>query len=394
MPHSTVDSLCIETIINGVLNENRKHRNYYKNKKSYSLLHSRFIRKESFRSPSKLPHLSRHAQSKVDWAIQNAWAKSTLGKYGNGVDHFLGFCKLEKVSEKFRLPASEFLLCAFAAHRAGTIAGGTIRNEISAVHAWHTLNNATYHGGSRLAYVLKGCEDLTPDSSRKPPRPPITRSMLEILHKHLDKDNPFDACCAFTASVAVWGQIRLGELLSDTLTKWDPTHIPSGRHMGPPSSNAGSRLLHLVDTKVAGKKGEDVYICRQRGPSDAIKAYENHMRVNKTPPDEPLCSYESAPGKYLPLTRKRFLAHCNEVWMCYGFPISTGHSFRIGGTTKLLLANVAPDVVKLMGRWSSDAFLRYWRSLELIAPMHAEFLKPSMREATKKCLHPVPAYRG
>lgn len=140
--------------------------------------------------------------------------------------------------------ASEFL-CAFAAHRACTVAGGTICNEMSAVHAWHTLNNVPYLSRSCLSYVLKGCDNLAPDSSRKPPHPPITCYMLEILYKHLDKDSPFDACCAFMASVAVWGQIRLGELLSNTLTKWDPTHIPSGHHMGPPSSKAGSRILHL-----------------------------------------------------------------------------------------------------------------------------------------------------
>lgn len=151
-----------------------------------------------------------------------------------------------------------------------------------------------------------------------------------------------------------------------------------------------------MNTKVAGKKGEDVYICHQRGPSDAIQAYDNHLRVNHTPPDEPLCSFGSEPGKYLLLTRKKFLAHCNQIWKCYGFLISTGHSFRIGGTTELLLASVAPDVVELMGRWSSDAFLCYWRSLELIAPMHAELLKPFklMKEATKKCLQPVPAFPG
>ena len=64
----------------------------------------------------------------------------------------------------------------------------------------------------------------------------------------------------------------------------------------------------------------------------------------------------------------------DEIWGSAGYPRLTGHSFRIGGTTELLLNGVPTDVVKAMGRWSSDAFLRYWRSLEELAPQYVENL--------------------
>jgi hypothetical protein len=38
------------------------------------------------------------------------------------------------------------------------------------------------------------------------------------------------------------------------------------------------------------------------------------------------------------------------------------------------LSEVSPDIVKTMGRWSSDAFLKYWRSVEDIIPLHAQNL--------------------
>lgn len=79
-------------------------------------------------------------------------------------------------------------------------------------------------------------------------------------------------------------------------------------------------------------------------------------------------------GGLLALTKRKFIGRCNVIWAQFGFPKSTGHSFRIGGTTELLVAGVPPDVVRMMGRWSSDAFLRYWRSLDMIAPLHAELL--------------------
>jgi hypothetical protein len=70
------------------------------------------------------------------------------------------------------------------------------------------------------------------------------------------------------------------------------------------------------------------------------------------------------------------LKRCNNIWSRYGLPTFTGHCFRIGGTTILLLRGVSPYIVKRMGRWSSDAFLKYWRSLEILAPLHAELLAP------------------
>jgi hypothetical protein len=58
-----------------------------------------------------------------------------------------------------------------------------------------------------------------------------------------------------------------------------------------------------------------------------------------------------------------FLEMCNSVWADAGIPRITGHSFRIGRTTALLCSGVHPEIVKKMGRWTSDAFLQYWRSL-------------------------------
>jgi hypothetical protein len=55
----------------------------------------------------------------------------------------------------------------------------------------------------------------------------------------------------------------------------------------------------------------------------------------------------------------------------------TGHCFHIGGTTKLLMAGVPPHIIKMMRRWSSDTFLHYWCSLEIIAPLYAEFMGSS-----------------
>lgn len=50
----------------------------------------------------------------------------------------------------------------------------------------------------------------------------------------------------------------------------------------------------------------------------------------------------------------------------------TGHCFRIGGTTALLRRGVDPEVVKVAGRWRSDSFLRYWRTIDTMISSHMD----------------------
>ncbi|KAG2748063.1 hypothetical protein P692DRAFT_201663971, partial [Suillus brevipes Sb2] len=106
---------------------------------------------------------------------------------------------------------------------------------------------------------------------------------------------------------------------------------------------------------------------------DPIRALELHLSLNTFDDHLPLFCYISPSGIRC-LTRRRFMSRCNSVWSASGIPNTTGHSFRIGGTTEMLLSGVPPDVVKALGRWSSDAFLRYWRKLELLGPRHVENL--------------------
>jgi hypothetical protein len=113
-------------------------------------------------------------------------------------------------------------------------------------------------------------------------------------------------------------------------------------------------------------------ICYQSGPSDPISAMANHLSVNDGPADLPLFAYRVG-ETWRTLTKKKLLDRCNAVWAAKGetyvFP---GHSFRIGGTTELLLRGIPPDIVKSLGRWESDAFLAYWRSLDSLACIHLE----------------------
>lgn len=49
------------------------------------------------------------------------------------------------------------------------------------------------------------------------------------------------------------------------------------------------------------------------------------------------------------MTKTWFMARCNEIWAKEGLETLTGHCFRIGRATELLLRGVAPEVVQALG---------------------------------------------
>ena len=324
-------------------------------------------------NPTPLSFVSR---SRIQFALDHAWADSTLTKYRAIVTLFHTFCDSEQIPHGFRLPASEDLLCAFTASRVFSISGSTVKSHIAALKVWHIYNNVPWFGGARLRYVLHGVENLTPARSRRPPWPPITRTMIVILASHLSSSDPFDVCCLATASCTMWAQLHLGEILSQWEISFTPSKTVCRLHLGPPFNSNSSRICHLPFTKVAKSKGEDICICRQNDASDPISALDRHLCVNNPPQNFPLFSYLSPHG-WRCLSKKKLLARCNSIWIYHGIPSSSGHSFHIGGTTELLLSGVPPDVVKALGCWSSDAFLCYWCSLELLAPLYVENIAPA-----------------
>ena len=312
--------------------------------------------------------LSPQTRRHVTHAIQNGWSESTVKRYSGSIEQYIRFCDIEGIPIHLRFPADEFVLCAFAASSAGVHSRSTPQNRLSALKAWHIAHNLEWRGSSRLRYVLNGVSNLTPRTSRRPPRPPVNAKMISQLVQHLDLNSPLDVAIAACATTAFWGQCRLGELLPSSHSASLSPSFPIRSSFRRSTRNPQSCVIHLPRTKTH-HHGQEIILVDQCIPINPIALLTRHLRVNDIPRDSLLFSYTTAQG-FIPLTKSIFLRRCNEIWHPLGYPHTTGHCFRIGGTTELLIAGTPPDIVKATGRWSSDSFLRYWRSLDDIAPHH------------------------
>ena len=321
------------------------------------------------------PLLSPQSRAHVSRAIQQGWADSTIKCYSGAIDLFICFCDTEGVPGHLHFPADEFVLCAFAASSAGKHSRSTPRNRLSALKAWHIAHNMEWKGSSRLRYVLNGVHNLTPGSSRCPPRPPVNAKMISQLVQRLDPNSPLDAAVAACATTAFWGQCRLGELLPASSSSLLSTPFPIRSGFRRSLRNPQSCLLHLPRTKTH-RHGQEIVLVDQCASINPLSLLKKHLRLNGVPNNTHIFSFTSNNG-FSSLTKPLFLQRCNEIWQSLGYPRTTSHCFRIGGTTELLIAGTPPDVVKVTGRWSSDSFLRYWCSLDDIAPQYIRHLHTS-----------------
>lgn len=344
-------------------------------------------------------HLPTALVDLIQHAIDHSLAANTQLNYRSARRCFEKFCDVNNVPHKLRFPVNEEILCAFAASHAGLKSGSTAANHVAGLKAWHAMNSAPWPGDTRLIYVLRGVSNLTPATSKRAIRPPVTSAMLRMLHSDLDLDNPEDAAVFAVACVSFWAQCRLGEVVGSSRRNIFNPALPTIRSIGKRSSKNGSRELHLPRTKTNQRNGQTVILTRQDHDIDPIRAITHLIRVNKNPPSTAnLFTFRSPNGELRALTKENFLARCNQIWSTHGLPRFTGHSFRAGGTSELLDMGVAPEIVKEMGRWKSDAFHRYWRGLGSIIARHTEYIHnrpaPAPQVINKRrSAHPLRARR-
>ncbi|OAX33912.1 DNA breaking-rejoining enzyme [Rhizopogon vinicolor AM-OR11-026] len=269
----------------------------------------------------------------------------THKNYGTGLLHFHQFCDSISIPEEQRLPAPEHLLAAFIASWAGNIAETTADSWLAGLHFWHQYNGAPWHGYLLLQRTKAGLAKIVPSSSKCPRHPPVTLDHMHAL---------------------------LGELVIASPNAFDSTrHVSQSSVVCQLSSPNGIEysVFHIPWTKTTHGNRADIITSKIDNPTNPFNALKHHLSANASVPlTAPFFTFETPTG-WDPMRRTWFLKRCNDIWRSANLPELSGHCFRTGGATELLLRGVPPDVVAVQGRWRSKAFLEYWRRIESILPI-------------------------
>ena len=303
--------------------------------------------------------------------MANAWSQSTHEAYSSGLLVWHVHCDKKLVPESMRAPAHHSYIASFVASLAGSYSGSTIANYLYGLRAWHLLHSVEWKMNTlEMEALLKGAARLAPDSSKRKTRQPYTPEFITKVGEQLNLSLPLDASVYSCLTIGFYSVARVGELTIPRLNAFDPAkHItPANLRTETNQNGMGVTVLHIPHTKAAPLEGEDVYWSRQHGPTDPYEALANHRRINDPMVNDHLFAYIHK-GRLRPLTKHAFIKRVAEAAQAAGLEPLQGHGIRIGATLLYLLRGVPFEAVKVMGRWSSDTFLRYLRK-------HAQILTP------------------
>ena len=99
------------------------------------------------------------------------------------------------------------------------------------------------------------------------------------------------------------------------------------------------------------------------GPQDPLYIDVNNVALSRGPKDPLFIDVNN-----VALSRINCLNMLKHAltWVGYDFSLYSGHSFQIGAATTAGSAHVEDYLIKILGRWSSDAYCRYIRTPDLV----------------------------
>lgn len=114
--------------------------------------------------------------------------------------------------------------------------------------------------------------------------------------------------------------------------------------------------------------GQSLIIARTGSQVCAVTAVQHYFQL-ASPSLRPLFSFHS--GRLL--TRSAVISLLRDTVRLVGLPFhsSKGHTFRIGAASTTAAVGLPDWLIKIMGRWSSDCYQLYIRTLRVVLPSAA-----------------------
>ena len=208
-----------------------------------------------------------------------------------------------------------------------------------------------------LYYTLRGVRRIQGNTLVRPSRNPITIpnlwSMLAFLScsKFSIHDKAMWHCLVVTA---FFGLLRVSEFTCDS------NNFDSAFHLSPEDVTFNSEHT-IMYIKIKESKTDPF----RSGCTIRLAAIKKHMLCPVTAMRKYLEVRSQQPGPLYVLDNGQFVSRKFVVaFLGISLPGVTNintHSFRIGGASAALSAGASDALIRIMGRWSSDAYNRYIR---------------------------------
>ena len=290
-------------------------------------------------------------------------APSSLATYRSGWSSYSNFCS----SHRFpTLPLSEATLLLFCTSLASrNVTHGTIKVYLYALTYFSRLSGHAFSVDlfPRLQFLLRGVRRSQGNTLTRPLRSPITLTHLRSLHTFIFRHFADQSIRSLRARTVLcsgrqslphfFGLLRASEFTAPSSSSFLPSTLLYHHVSFSFSPNVAHLFLPSSKTDQFAS-GADIKLFRQSPPVCPFSATLAFHTVHpfRTGPFFRFCS-----GDYL--TRSAFVALLRSV-----FPSQSSlnsHSFRIGGASALAAAGIPDFEIRILGRWSSDSFLRYIR---------------------------------
>ena len=295
----------------------------------------------------------RHLDFQKNIFLSSALASNSFNTYKVGVNHYLRFCNQHSLKP---LPLNEPVLENFCVFLQARVGYGAIKVYLCGVQHWSKMfcYRERIFDMVRLEYVLKGIRRAQGNSHNRPPRPPITFSLLQEICRYISHTElSFDGHMLTSAVLlAYFGLLRVSEYTCPSSSQFDPSVHLSYRDI----------IFHRERQVVT------VYIkCSKTDPFRQGVTIRLAVLTHHLCPVKALLTYAadrgSSPGPFFYFHNGAFLtrAHiCDLLQRSLPFvPDVNTHSFRRGGASALAAAGTPDHVIQILGRWQSRAYSQY-----------------------------------
>ena len=318
---------------------------------------------------SQVPIELRNSQKQLALA---SFAHSTKSTYGTGLAKFHNYCDTIGLPEINRTPCTTTILAGFITYLSGFYSKSAINNFIAAVKAWNTVNMIPIDIDDKIINtLLKGAAKIQP--LPLPRREPLTVQQLRCILSHLNLACHEQAAVAACLTTTFFCCARLGEFTVPMIKSFNPKeHVTVSNISFQKDRYFNKVTAFKIPRTKTNPLGEVLFWAPQETQVDPQKFLYNHLKLNEPLPNEHLFSFKTH-NKKIPMSRTIFLRNVHTAAHLAGFTFTAGHSIRIGSTLEYLLRGVPFEVVKQIGRWSSNSFSLYLRE-------HARILAPYIQE--------------